>query len=138
MGLVQNLKKRLGRWAEKILVELSYLYILQKEKQTLKKPDSSLHTESLPSHLTMGHQNTIIVTSSQDTLEKTIMELKTTEDLLAYNREWAINKVESTELVGDKIALYAEFEDWIELEERDSDEDIEIISLDILDDDQDS
>jgi hypothetical protein len=66
------------------------------------------------------------------------MELKTTEDLLAYNREWAINKVESTELVGDKIALYAEFEDWIELEERDSDEDIEIISLDILDDDQDS
>ena len=66
------------------------------------------------------------------------MELKTTEDLLAYNREWAINKVESTELVGDKIALYAEFEDWIELEERDSDEDIEIISLDILDDDQES
>ena len=66
------------------------------------------------------------------------MELKTTEDVLAYNREWAINKVESTELVGDKIALYAEFEDWIELEERDSDEDIEIISLDILDDDQES
>jgi len=66
------------------------------------------------------------------------MELKTTEDVLAYNREWAINKVESTELVGDKIALYAEFEDWIELEERDGDEDIEIISLDILDDDQES
>ena len=66
------------------------------------------------------------------------MELKTTEDLLAHNREWAIDRLESTELVGDKIALYAEFEDWIELEERDSDEDIEIISLDILDDDQDS
>ena len=65
------------------------------------------------------------------------MELKTTEDVLAYNREWAINKVESTELVGDKIALYAEFEDWIELEERDGDEDIEIISLDILDDEED-
>ena len=65
------------------------------------------------------------------------MELKTTEDVLAYNREWAINKVESTELVGDKIALYAEFEDWIELEERDDDEDIEIISLDILDDEED-
>ena len=66
------------------------------------------------------------------------MELKTTEDLLAHNREWAIDRLESTELVGDKIALYAEFEDWIELEERDSNEDIEIISLDILDDDQDS
>ncbi len=63
------------------------------------------------------------------------MELKTTEDLLAHNREWAIDRLESTELVGDKIALYAEFEDWIELEERDSNEDIEIISLDILDDD---
>ena len=66
------------------------------------------------------------------------MELKTTEDLLAHNRDWAIDRLESTELVGDKIALYAEFEDWIELEERDSNEDIEIISLDILDDDQDS
>ena len=66
------------------------------------------------------------------------MELKTTEDVLAHVRDWAIEKLESAELVGDKIALYAEFEDWIELEERDSDEDIEIISLDILDDDQDS
>ena len=54
------------------------------------------------------------------------MELKTTEDLLAYNREWAINKVESTELVGDKIALYAEFEEWIEIEDQD---DCEVISL---------
>ena len=66
------------------------------------------------------------------------MELKTTEDLLDHNRDCAIDRLESTELVGDKIALYAEFEDWIELEERDSNEDIEIISLDILDDDQDS
>ena len=54
------------------------------------------------------------------------MELKTTEDLLAYNREWAINKVESTELVGDKIALYAEFEEWIEIEDEDE---LEVVSL---------
>jgi hypothetical protein len=33
--------------------------------------------------------------------------------------------MESAELVGDKIALYAEFEEWIELEGEDS---IEIIS----------
>ena len=66
------------------------------------------------------------------------MKLDTTDEIVAHAREWAIDKVESAELVGDKIALYAEFEDWIELEERDSDEDIEIISLDILDDDQDS
>ena len=137
MGLVQNLKKRLGRLAEKILVELSYHYIIQRAKQTSRKPDNSLRTESLPSHLTMGHQNTIIVTSSQGTSEKTIMELKTTEDVLAHVRDWAIEKLESAELVGDKIALYAEFEDWIELEDRDG-EDLEIISFDVVDDDQDS
>ena len=136
MGLVQNLKKRLGRLAEKILVELSYHYIIQKAKQTSRKPDNSLHTESLPSHLTMGHQNTIIVTSSQGTSEKTIMELKTTEDVLAHVRDWAIEKLESAELVGDKIALYAEFEDWIELEDRDG-EDLEIISFDVVDDEED-
>ena len=54
------------------------------------------------------------------------MELKTTEDLLAHNRDWAIDRLESTELVGDKIALYAEFEDWIELDDVDN---IEIISI---------
>ncbi len=61
------------------------------------------------------------------------MELKTTEDVLAHVRDWAIEKLESAELVGDKIALYAEFEDWIELEDSDG-EDLEIISFDVLDD----
>ena len=126
MGLVQNLKKRLGRWAEKILVELSYHYIVQKAKQTTKKQDNYLLTKSLPNNLTMGHQRTTIVTSSHDTSEKTIMELNTTEDIVAYVREWAIDKIEESELCGDKIALYAEFEDWIDMEEED---DCEIISL---------
>ena len=54
------------------------------------------------------------------------MEPKTTDDIVAHNREWAIDKLESAELVGDKIALYAEFEEWIELEEQDE---LEIISL---------
>ena len=53
------------------------------------------------------------------------MELKTTEDIVAHNREWAIDKLESTELVGDKIALYAEFEEWIELDDETA---IEILS----------
>ena len=61
------------------------------------------------------------------------MELKTTEDVLAHVRDWAIEKLESAELVGDKIALYAEFEDWIELEDRNG-EDLEIISFDVIDD----
>ena len=126
MGLVQNLKKRLGKWAEKILVELSYHYIIQKAKQTTKKQDNYLLTKSLPNNLTMGHPHTTIVTSSHDTSEKTIMELNTTEDIVAYVREWAIDKIEESELCGDKIALYAEFGDWIDMEEED---DCEIISL---------
>jgi len=126
MGLVQNLRKKLGRWAEKILVELSYHYIIQRAKQTSRKPDNSLHTEFLQSNLTTEHQSSIIVTSSQDTSEKITMELKTTEDIVAHNREWAIDKLESAKLVGDKIALYAEFEDWIELENV---EELEIVSL---------
>ena len=126
MGLVQNLKKKLGRWAEKILVELSYHYIIQKAKQTTKKQDNYLLTKSLPNNLTMGHPHTTIVTSSHDTSEKTIMELNTTEDIVAYVREWAIDKIEESELCGDKIALYAEFGDWIDMEEED---DCEIISL---------
>jgi len=134
MGLVQNLKKRLGRWAEKILVELSYLYILQKEKQTLKKPDNSLQMEFLQSPLTTEHQSTIIATSSQGTSEKIIMELKTTEDIVAHTREWAIDKIEEAELCGDKIALYAEFGDWIDLEEI---EELEIVSIEELKDSSD-
>ena len=126
MGLVQNLKKKLGKWAEKILVELSYHYIIQKAKQTTKKQDNYLLTKSLPNNLTMGHLHTTIVTSYPDTSEKTIMELNTTEDIVAYVREWAIDKIEESELCGDKIALYAEFGDWIDMEEED---DCEIISL---------
>ena len=126
MGLVQNLKKRLNSLVDKILVELSYHYIIQKAKQTTKKQDNYLLTKSLPNNLTMEHQRTTIVTSSHDTSEKTIMELNTTEDIVAYVREWAIDKIEESELCGDKIALYAEFGDWIDMEEED---DCEIISL---------
>ena len=54
------------------------------------------------------------------------MKLDTTDEIVAHNREWAIDKVESARLVGDKIALYAEFEDWIELDDVDN---IEIISI---------
>ena len=53
-------------------------------------------------------------------------EKQTTDDIVAHNREWAIDRLESAELVGDKIALYAEFEEWIELEDK---EELEIISL---------
>ena len=54
------------------------------------------------------------------------MKLDETDKIVAHAREWAIDKVESAELVGDKIALYAEFEDWIELDDV---ENLEIISI---------
>ena len=54
------------------------------------------------------------------------MKLDTTDEIVAHAREWAIDRVESAELVGDKIALYAEFEDWIEIDDVDN---IEIISI---------
>ena len=59
------------------------------------------------------------------------MKLDTTDDIVAYTREWAINKIDASELVGDKMALYAEFEDWIELDDV---ENLDIISIDRTDD----
>ena len=54
------------------------------------------------------------------------MKLDETDKIIAHTRDWAIDKVESAELVGDKIALYAEFEEWIELDDV---ENLEIISI---------
>ena len=54
------------------------------------------------------------------------MKLDETDKIVAHNREWAIIKLESAKLVGDKIAIYAEFEDWIEIDDVDN---IEIISI---------
>ena len=126
MGLVQNLKKKLNNWVDRTLAELCSAYIKQLAKQTSRKRDNSLLTESSPNLLTTERQSTTIVTSSPDTLEKIIMKLDSTDEIIAYTREWAINKVESAELVGDKIAIYAEFEDWIELDDV---ENLEIISI---------
>ena len=53
------------------------------------------------------------------------MKLDKTDEIVDSVRDWAVDKMANAELVGDKIALYAEFEEWIELEGEDS---IEIIS----------
>ena len=128
MGLVQNLKKKFNNWVDRTLAELSSAYIKQLAKQTSRKQDNCSSMESLPNNLTTVRPDTIIVTSSPDTSGKTTMstEKQTTDDIVAHNREWAIDRLESAELVGDKIALYAEFEEWIELEEEGE---LEIISL---------
>ena len=128
MGLLRNLKKKFNNWVDRTLAELSSAYIKQLAKQTSRKHDNCSSMESLPNNLTTVHPDTIIATSSPDTSGKTTMstEKKTTDDIVAHNREWAIDRLESAELVGDKIALYAEFEEWIELEDK---EELEIISL---------
>ena len=126
MGLVRNLKKKLNNWVDITLAELCSAYIKQLAKQTTKKRDNSLLTTSSPKHLTTERQSTTIVTSSQDTSEKTIMKLDTTDEVVAHVRDWSIDKIENAELVGDKMAIYEEFEEWIELDDI---EELEIMSL---------
>ena len=134
MGLVQNLKRTLTNWADKILVELSCLYIKQVAKQTSKKQDNSLSTESLPNHLTQEDLPTTIVTSSAGTSEKTIM--METEEIVADVRQWAIDKVEEyngkgIDRIYDMMAIMAEFDEWF-----DPKEDLEVVSLDEISQEQ--
>ena len=117
MGLVQNLKKKFNRWVDRTLAELCSAYIKHLAKQTSRRQGNSLSTECLQNHLTMAHQSTTIATSSQDISEKITMEMKTTEESVAYLREWSIDKVESAESIGAKDAIYKEFEEWIEVDE---------------------
>ena len=56
--------------------------------------------------------------------------LKTTEDIVAHIRDWSVDKIEEVESIGDKAAIYAEFEEWIEP----NDGDLEIMSLEPFDD----
>ena len=123
MGLVQNLKKKLNNWVDRTLAELCSAYIKQLAKQTSRKRDNSLPMEFLQNNLTMAHQSTIIATSSQDTSEKTTLE---PTEPVAQIRNWAIDRLETAETIGAKAAIYEEFEDWIELEDK---EEIEYICL---------
>ena len=128
MGLVRNLKKTLSNLAEKILVELSYHYIKQRAKQTLRRPDNYLLTESSPNHLTTETQRSTIATSSTGTSERTIM--METEDIVAHVRGWALDKIESYDSediyqIYNQMAIVSEFDEWLEPK---SDE-LEIVSL---------
>ena len=125
MGLVQNLRKRLNEWVDITLAELCSAYIKQLAKQTSKKRDNFSSKEYLLNHLATEHRSTTIVTSSPATSEKTIMKLDKTDEIVDNVRDWAVDKMANAELVGDKIALYAEFEEWIELDDEDS---IEILA----------
>jgi len=123
MGLVLNLKKKFNNWVDITLAELCSAYIKQLAKQTTKKRNSSLLTESLQNSLTLVNQSSIIATSSQGISKKTTT--KTSEEIVSDISRWALDKLDSTTTVGDKMALYSEFDDWIDPQ----DDDLEITSL---------
>ena len=50
-----------------------------------------------------------------------------TDDIVAHIRKWSIDKLEDAVTIGEKDAIYKEFEEWIELQE---DEECDIISVD--------
>ena len=54
------------------------------------------------------------------------MKLDKTDEVVDKVRDWSVDRMENVETVGDKIALYEEFEEWIELDGEDS---IEIMSF---------
>ena len=128
MGLVQNLKKTLNAWGDKILVELSCHYIKHLAKQTLKKQDSSSPMGFSLNPLTREDQHTTIATSSADTSEKITM--KDSTELVNHIREWAIDKIEEyngkgIERIYDQMAILDEFDEWLE-----PDEDLEVVIID--------
>ena len=125
MDRLKNLKKKFNNWVDVTLAELCSAYIKQLAKQTSKKRDNFSSKEYLLNHLATEHRSTTIVTSSPATSEKIIMKLDKTDEIVDHVRDWSVDRMEKAELVGDKIALYAEFEEWIELDDEDS---IEILS----------
>ena len=121
MDLVQSLKKTLNSWVDKILVATSFHYIKHLAKQTTKKQDNSLSTESSQNPLTQESLSTTIATSSADTSEKTTMET----DVVMQARNWAINRIdnmdakENAEQVYDKLAMMDEWYEWFDLDKMD-------------------
>ena len=124
MDLVQSLKKTLNSWVDKILVAASCHYIRHLAKQTTKKQDNSSQTTSSQNRLTSESPSTTIVTSSADTSEKiTMME---TEEIVSTIRDWALDRFDDNLPIGDSLAIYQEFAEWIEPQG----EELEIVTLD--------
>ena len=131
MGLVQNLKKKFNNWVDKTLAELSSAYITQLAKQTTKRPDNSLKTTSSLKPWVMEHQHTTTATSFPDTSKR--ITLEGTEEVVAHITQWAKKKLEDAVTIGEKDALYREFEEWIELHDEDE---CDIISVEFEESEQ--
>ena len=131
MGLVQNLRKKFSNWVDKTLAELSSADITQLAKQTTKRQDNSSETTSSLKPWAMEHQHTTTVTSSPDTSKRTTLE--ETDEVVAHITQWAKKKLEDAVTIGEKDALYREFEEWIELHDEDE---CDIISVEFEESEQ--
>ena len=131
MGLVQNLRKKFSNWVDRTLAELSSAYITQLAKQTTKRQDNSLETTSSLKPWAMEHQHTTTVTSSPDTSKR--ITLEETDEVVAHITQWAKKKLEDAVTIGEKDALYREFEEWIELQDEDE---CDIISVEFEESEQ--
>jgi len=131
MGLVQNLKKKFNDWVDRNLAEISSAYIKQQAKQTTKKRNNSSATMSSQKHLMTEHQPITTVTSSPDISERII--LGETDEVVAHITQWAKKKLEDAVTIGEKDALYREFEEWIELHDEDE---CDIISVEFEESEQ--
>ena len=58
------------------------------------------------------------------------MELDKTDEAVAFAREWSISMIDSDIPMENAKAIFAEFEEWIELDGKD----LEIMSLEPFDD----
>ena len=131
MGLVQNLRKKFSSWVDRTLAELSSAYITQLAKQTTKRQDNSSPTTSSLKPWAMEHQHTTTVTSSPDISKRTTLE--ETEEVVSHITQWAKKKLEDAVTIGEKDALYREFEEWIELHDEDE---CDIISVEFEESEQ--
>ena len=114
MDLVQNLKRTLNSWVDRILVAASCHYIKHLAKQTLKKQGNSSSTESSQNPLTQEFPNTTIVTSSADTSGKTTMKDDDSAKLINQITESMIDRASDPEVsMEDARAILSEFGEWI-------------------------
>ena len=131
MGLVQNLRKKFSNWVDKTLAELSSAYITQLAKQTTKRRNNSLVEEFSQSPSVMEPQPTTTATSSPGISER--ITLEETDEVVAHITQWAKKKLEDAVTIGEKDALYREFEEWIELHDEDE---CDIISVEFEESEQ--
>ena len=79
----------------------------------------------------MEHQHTTTATSSPDISKRTTLE--ETDEVVAHITQWAKKKLEDAVTIGEKDALYREFEEGIELQDEDE---CDIISVEFEESEQ--